>query len=64
MSLALWINAYDMACPKLKYNVDLRCWIALKEDPCMDGKCGRKDCPNYLDRFSKPDRLIIVEVKQ
>ena len=60
MSLREWINAYDLACPKLKYNAELACWVALEEDPCHSGSCNRRGCHCYQDGFYLPDRLIIV----
>ena len=53
-----WICAYDLACPKLKYNKPF--WIALNEDPCVSGDCNVTRCPNYKRSF--PGRLIIIKV--
>jgi len=60
ISLAYWVNAYDLGCPELKYSEPLASWIALEEDPCLSGKCGKRECPNYLNGFDKPERLILI----
>lgn len=59
-SLREWINAYDLSCPELKYNIEHAMWVGLESDPCLEGRCNRRTCPNYLEGFSKPERLIIV----
>lgn len=64
MNLEKWINAYDLSCPKLKYNIEMGCWIALEEDPCHSGSCGKRECHNYQNGFDKQERLIIVVSKK
>lgn len=61
----LWNNSFrtgrgqkGYGCPHLRFNVFLKSWIALGEDPCPD--CKNERCENHGKEFKDQKRLVIL----
>lgn len=58
--LELFTDSIPSVCIELRFNQQLKKWVALIKDPCIKGICENKFCINFQSKFILPERLLLI----